>query len=53
VLWAFPLYYLLVASQYKRFIELIFENNSTAAFKGKYAAVLTTSINFYDHTAHN
>jgi len=53
VLWAFPLYYLLVASQYKRFIELIFENNSTAAFKGKYAAVLTTSIHFYDHTAHN
>jgi multimeric flavodoxin WrbA len=53
VLWAFPLYYLLVASQYKRFIELIFENNSAAAFKGKCAAVLTTSINFYDHTAHN
>ncbi len=23
------------------------------AFTGKYAAVLTTSIHFYDHTAHN
>ena len=53
VLWAFPLYFFLVSSQYKRFIELIFERNSTAAFYGKYAAVLSTSINFFDHTAHN
>jgi len=53
VLWAFPLYFLLVASQYKRFIELIFERNATEAFRGKPAAALTTSINFFDHTAHN
>jgi len=53
VLWAFPLYFLLVASQYKRFIELIFERNATAAFCGKPAAVLSTSINFFDYTAHN
>ena len=53
VLWAFPLYTLLVCSQYKRFIELIFERNATAAFCGKPAAVLTTSINFFDYTAHN
>ena len=53
VLWAFPLYTLLVCSQYKRFIELIFERNATAAFHGKPAAVLTTSINFFDYTAHN
>jgi multimeric flavodoxin WrbA len=53
VLWAFPLYYFLVSSQYKRFIELIWERNSAFAFKGKPAAVLTTSINFFDHTAHN
>ena len=53
VLWAFPLYTLLVCSQYKRFIELIFERNATAAFRGKPAAVLTTSINFFDYTAHN
>jgi multimeric flavodoxin WrbA len=53
VLWAFPLYYLLVASQYKRFIELIFEKNVGSAFRGKQAACLTTSINFFDHTAHN
>jgi multimeric flavodoxin WrbA len=53
VLWAFPLYYFLVSSQYKRFIELIYERDSAFAFQGKPAAVLTTSINFFDHTAHN
>ncbi len=53
VIWAFPLYYMLVCSQYKRFIELIFENKSASAFKGRYSASLSTSIHFYDHTAHN
>lgn len=53
VLWAFPLYFLLVCSQYKRFIELIFEKNAVSAFHGKPAACLTTSINFFDYTAHN
>jgi len=53
VLWAFPLYILLVPSQYKRFIELIWERDAQSAFKDKYAAVLTTSIHFFDHTAHN
>ena len=53
VLWAFPLYFLLVCSQYKRFIEMIFEKKAVTAFHGKPAAILTTSINFFDHTAHN
>jgi multimeric flavodoxin WrbA len=53
VLWAFPLYYFLVSSQYKRFIELIWERNEEKFFKDKYAAALSTSIHFYDHTAHN
>ncbi len=53
VLWAFPLYFLLVCSQYKRFIELIFEKNAVSAFHGKPAACLTTSINFFDYTAHH
>ncbi len=52
LLWAFPLYVFLVHSQYKRFIELIQERNVTDAFRGKYTAVLTTSIHFFDHTAH-
>ncbi len=53
VLWAFPLYFLLVCSQYKRFIELIFERKQEATFAGKYAASLSTSVHFFDHTAHN
>jgi multimeric flavodoxin WrbA len=53
VLWAFPLYYLLVHAHYKRFIELIFERGVENAFHGKYTAALSTSIHFYDHTAHN
>ena len=52
VLWAFPLYYLLVCAQYKRFIELIFERKAQDAFAGKYAASLSTSIHFFDQTAH-
>jgi multimeric flavodoxin WrbA len=53
VLWAFPLYYALVHSHYKRFIELIGERQAPAAFAGKHAAILSTSIHYYDHTAHN
>ena len=53
VLWAFPLYFLVVCSQYKRFIELIFEKNAVSVFRGKPAASLSTSINFFDYTAHN
>ena len=53
VLWAFPVYLLLVPSNYKRFIEMIWEKGSKAAFKGKYTTVLTTSIHFHDHIAHN
>jgi multimeric flavodoxin WrbA len=53
VLWAFPLYYLLVSSQYKRFIELIWEKEATGCFKNKYTSILSTSIHFFDHTAHN
>jgi len=52
VLWAFPLYYLVVCSQYKRFIELIFERKAEDAFTGTYAASLSTSIHFFDQTAH-
>jgi len=53
VLWAFPVYIFLVPSQYKRFIELIWEKKQQEVFNGKYTAVLTSSIHFYDHTAHN
>jgi multimeric flavodoxin WrbA len=53
VLWAFPLYVMLVPAQYKRFIELVFERGAQDAFAGKYAAVLTTSIHYADMIAHN
>ena len=52
VLWATPVYVLLVPGPYKRFIELVHERSAQAAFQGKYAAVLTTSVRFFDHTAH-
>ena len=53
VLWAFPLYILHVHANYKRFIELVSERHVQDAFAGKYAASLSTSIHFFDHTAHN
>ncbi|MBN2255629.1 MAG: NAD(P)H-dependent oxidoreductase [Deltaproteobacteria bacterium] len=53
VLWATPVYVTLVPSQFKRFIELAFERGAATAFKDKYAAVLVTSIHFFDHTACN
>jgi len=53
VLWASPVYYLLVPSNYKRFIELISERGVQNVFQNKHTAFLTTSIHFSDHTAHN
>jgi multimeric flavodoxin WrbA len=52
VLWAFPLYVFTVCSQYKRFIELVWEKGADGAFRGKYASSLSTSIHFFDHAAH-
>jgi hypothetical protein len=43
---------MVVCSQYKRFIELIFERNAQDVFAGTYAASLSTSIHFFDQTAH-
>jgi multimeric flavodoxin WrbA len=53
ILWCTPVYLLLVPSQLKRFIELVFERGEEAAFKEKYGTTFTTSAHFYDHTAHN
>jgi multimeric flavodoxin WrbA len=51
VIWAFPLYVLLVHADFKRFIELIWEREAQGAFAGKYTALIATSIHFFDHTA--
>ena len=53
ILWAFPVYCMLVPYGYKRFIELVRERGAKEAFEGRYAASLSTSIHFFDHTAHN
>lgn len=53
VLWCFGLWVLVVAAQYMRFIELISERGVEDAFRDKYTAALSTSIHYYDHTAHN
>ncbi|HEQ71438.1 MAG TPA: hypothetical protein ENN69_03025, partial [Spirochaetia bacterium] len=52
VLWAFPVYYLQISSQFKRFIELATERGEESAFRGKPAATFSTSIKFFDHLAH-
>ncbi len=52
IIWSVPLYVCLVPSQYKRFIELIFDRKAEDKFAGKSAAVVTSSIHFYDNTAH-
>ena len=52
VVWAFPVYVFMVPSGYKRFIELISERDALAAFRGKYTIALSTSIHYFDTTAH-
>jgi len=52
IVWTFPVYHFSVPSQLKTFIEMAFEK-APEAFRGKYATALTTSVHFYDHTAHN
>ena len=51
IIWACPVYVLNVPGQYKQFIELVFQQKKEQAFQGKYTAVLTTSIHFYDNFA--
>ncbi len=53
VVWSFPVYYALVPSQMKRFMELLYQRKGKDFFQGTYTTALTTSINFFDHTAHN
>jgi len=52
VIWAFPVYYMLVPGHYKRFIELIWERKVEDAFRDKPAAILATSIKYMDHAAY-
>lgn len=51
IIWATPVYVCLVPAQYKRFIEKVFDSGKASLFKGKYAAIVTTSISFFDNCA--
>lgn len=53
IIWAFPVYHSLVHSQYKRFIELLFEYKLEKYFTGKYVSAFSTSIHYADIHAHN
>ncbi len=53
VIWSFPVYFLAVPGQLKRFIELIFEHRAEHAFAGKYATSISTSAHYFDQLAHN
>ncbi|MCE1248336.1 MAG: NAD(P)H-dependent oxidoreductase [Firmicutes bacterium] len=53
IIWSFPVYYLSIPSQLMRFVSLLFENNCGNPLKGKYAASISTSGHYFDHTAHS
>lgn len=53
VLWASPVYFMLIPANYKRFIELITERGVRHLFRNKHTAFLSTSIHFFDHATHN
>jgi len=52
IIWCFPVYTTLILAQLKRFIELLFEKGRDN-LKDKYAISLSTSMKFFDITAHN
>jgi len=51
IIFCYPVYTFLVPSQLHRFIELMKE--SGVDVRGKYATQITTSLHFFDITAHN
>lgn len=53
LVWSWPVYYFLVPAQLKQFIELLFAAGADRALEGRIATSLTTSIHFFDHTAHD
>ena len=52
VLWAWPVYCGLVPAQLKTFIELVNDGGHARTFAGKPCTSISTSVHFYDHTAH-
>jgi multimeric flavodoxin WrbA len=52
VIWSFGLWVLSVPAQFMRFFELIQERGCGERLKGKYAGILSTSVHYFDHSAH-
>jgi multimeric flavodoxin WrbA len=52
VLFVTPVYYYLVPGQLVSFLELLEQAGAPRTLHGKYAAVITTSIHYFDHLAH-
>jgi len=53
IVWAFPVYVMLVSAQLKQFVEMLHERVDPGLFAGKIATSLSTSAHHYDHTAHD
>ena len=52
VIWSFGLWVLSVPAQFMRFFELIQERGCGERLKGKHAGILSTSVHYFDHSAH-
>ncbi|WFD11500.1 NAD(P)H-dependent oxidoreductase [Tepidibacter hydrothermalis] len=53
IIWSFPVYHMLIPAHMKEFIEKIDEYNLVDKFSNKYCVTYSTSIHYYDHTAHD
>jgi multimeric flavodoxin WrbA len=53
VLWVFPIYYHFIPSQLLRFIEMVIEMGKENVFYNKYSTSFSTSIPYFDYTAHD
>jgi hypothetical protein len=53
IIWCYPVYTSLVNYQLMKFLEIISDRGSNAAFFGKYTSQITKSMHFYDDTAYS
>jgi multimeric flavodoxin WrbA len=53
IIWTFPVFYMLVPGQMKRFLDHVSSRDAASAFSGKYATSISTSVHFFDHLAHD
>ena len=53
VIWCYPVYFMLVPAQLKRFVELLLRRDESSTLARKPATVISSSAHFYDHTAHD